>query len=90
VGVCYELVTPQGLRANNFVSSTALALGGCATTVTGTPAGIEIATFGKTPQEVADEAEAHCQKYGLDAQLKDASRGLLSAHELFDCVKTNR
>jgi hypothetical protein len=69
-----------------LILALALLLGDCANTVTETPAGIEIETLGKTPQEIADEAQARCQKYGLDAQLKDAHRGLLSAHELFDCV----
>ena len=64
-----------------------LLLGGCANAVIQTPAGIEINGLGMTPQEIADKAEAHCQQYGLDAQLKAADRRLLGSYQHFDCVK---
>jgi hypothetical protein len=38
-----------------LILALALLLGDCANTVTETPAGIEIETLGKTPQEIADE-----------------------------------
>ena len=74
-----------------FLIALALVLGGCAKTVSQTPAGIELFGVGKDPQELADKAEAHCQQYGLDAQMRNVrlGDGGLERWETFDCVKVN-
>jgi hypothetical protein len=74
----------------------AAALGGCATAqpriTAATPAGVELSCIGlitcQSPQAVADAAQAHCQRYGLDAQQRAVVRAP-SGNEVaaYNCVK---
>jgi hypothetical protein len=65
---------------------------GCAPVVNSkTPAGIEFDCYGGLisgcGQKLADEAEKHCQQYGMDARLKDVGDAALRRWADYDCVK---
>jgi len=73
----------------------AIVLCGCATlvaciqTTSKTPAGIELECPNAVcTQALADEAEEHCQQYGLHAQMQRVTTTMFgrSRSEKFDCV----
>jgi hypothetical protein len=64
-------------------------LAACIQTTNKSPAAIELECPNSVcPQSLADEAEEHCQQYGLHAQMQRVRTGMFGLHrwEKFDCV----